>query len=227
MARATRVFEQQADTYSGTRAKLIPRIDHFYGMFPEAIALVEPAPADRPLRVLDLGAGTGMCSAVVASAFPEAELTLVDISPRMLEQAREALGDRVKVMAADLYERIPEGPWDAVISALAIHHLTDPGKRKVYEATFRELNPGGVFVNFEHVQGETPLLQEHYAGWHRRQAFEKGLTDSEWADTVERMSHDHLAPLSTQLGWLGGIGFVDVDCLLKDHGFAILFGRKP
>ena len=168
-----------------------------------------------------------MLSAVVAESFPDARFTLFDYSPRMLEQAGEILGDRAEVKVGDMYEGIPAGPWDAVISALAIHHMTDEGKRSVYEAVFDELESGGIFVNAEHILGETQELQEHYAEWHRLQAFEKGLTEAEWTDTVERMSHDHLTPLSTQLGWLGEIGFTDVDCLLKDHGFAVIFGRKP
>lgn len=229
MARATSVFDKQAATYKGPREKLVPQLERFYGMVPEAVRLVEPAndAGSRPLRILDLGAGTGMLSAVVASAFPEAGFTLFDVSPRMLDQAKETIDGKVEVETGDMYEGIPAGPWDAVISALAIHHMTDQGKRSVYESVFRELRSGGVFVNAEHVLGETPAVQEHYAEWHRKQAFEKGLTDEEWADTVERMSHDHLTPLSTQLSWLAEIGFTDVDCMFKDHGFAVFMGRKP
>ncbi|HRV60178.1 MAG: class I SAM-dependent methyltransferase [Solirubrobacterales bacterium] len=228
MAKATSVFEKQAATYRGPREKLVPQMDRFYGMVPEAVRLASAAAGsgEGPLRVLDLGAGTGMLSAVVSESFPSASFTLFDFSPRMLEQARELLGEGSVVVSGDMYEGIPAGPWDAVISALAIHHMTDEGKRSVYESAFRELGPGGVFVNAEHVLGETPALQEHYARWHRWQAYEKGLTDAEWADTVERMSHDHLTPLSTQLGWLREIGFTDVDCLWKDHGFAVFFGRR-
>lgn len=229
MARATSVFDRQAATYRGPREKLIPQLDRFYGMVPEAVGLAgqNPGRPDAQMRVLDLGAGTGMLSAVVGSAFPAAELTLFDFSPRMLEQAHDLLGDRISTVTGDMYEGIPAGPWDAVISALAIHHMTDEGKLDVYNRAFRELRPDGIFVNAEHVLAETPDLQEHYAEWHRTQAFEKGLTEAEWIDTVERMSHDHLTPLSTQIAWLEEIGFTDVDCLFKDHGFAVIFGRKP
>lgn len=223
MARATSVFDDQAATYRGPREKLIPQMDRFYGSVPEAVGLVG---REGPLRILDLGAGTGMLSAVVAESFPEARFTLFDFSPKMLEQARDLLGDRAEVMTGDMYQGIPEGPWDAVISALAIHHMTDEGKRTVYEAVFDNLRPGGIFVNAEHVLGETPAMQDYYAEWHRWQAFEKGLTEAEWKDTVERMSHDHLTPLSTQLEWLSEIGFTHVDVLLKDHGFAVFTGRR-
>ena len=89
-----------------------------------------------------------------------------------------------------------------MISALAIPPPDRRGKAVGLRGGFRELRPGGIFVNAEHVLGETPAPATALRKWHRRQAFEKGLTESEWADTVERMSHDHLTPLSTQLGWL-------------------------
>ena len=229
MARATSVFDQQAATYAGPRQKLIPQMERFYGAVTEAVGMFEPPPGDdaAPLRILDLGAGTGLLAATVSGSFPDASFTLFDFSPRMLEQARENLDVEVAIEVGDMYEAIPDGPWDAVVSALAIHHMTDDGKRSVYESTFAGLRPGGVFVNAEHVLGETPALQDHYAEWHRWQAFEKGLTDAEWVDTVERMSHDHLTPLSVQLDWLREIGFEDVDCLFKDHGFAVFCGRRP
>ena len=223
MAQATSVFDDQAATYRGPREKLIPQMDRFYGSVPEAVGLVG---REGPLRILDLGAGTGMLSAVVAESFPEARFTLFDSSPRMLEQARDLLGEKAEVVTGDMYQGIPEGPWDAVISALAIHHMTDEGKKSVYEAVFSGLRPGGIFVNAEHVLGETPAMQDYYAEWHRWQAFEKGLNEAEWKETVERMSHDHLTPLSTQLEWLSEIGFTHVDVLLKDHGFAVFTGRR-
>ena len=50
----------------------------------------------------------------------------------MLEQARARIGDRARYVVADLGDPLPAGPWDAVVSALAIHHLDDPGKRALF-----------------------------------------------------------------------------------------------
>ena len=222
MAKATSVFNAHAAHYDEARRGLIVPFDLFYGTALEAIELAGP----EPKRVLDLGAGTGMLSAFVLDAYPSAELTLFDAAPLMLDKAKESLGDRVEVVVGDMYTEIPEGPWDAVVSALAIHHMTDEGKQFVYAAAREQLRPGGVFVNAEHVLGPTPAMDAEYRRWHELNARRLGIDDLGWERAEERMTHDHLSPLSDQLGWLEEAGFEDVDCLFKQYGFAVLCGRR-
>jgi ubiquinone/menaquinone biosynthesis C-methylase UbiE len=59
-----------------------------------------------PRRVLDLGTGTGSVALVVAERFPKAEVVGVDVSERMIEQARRKAADRVRFETADA-ERLP------------------------------------------------------------------------------------------------------------------------
>jgi SAM-dependent methyltransferase len=73
-----------------------------------------------PRQVLDLGTGTGKAARVVARRFPEAEVTGVDLSPAMIEQARrllpEELADRVRFDVADA-AALPfqDGAYDLVV----------------------------------------------------------------------------------------------------------------
>ena len=120
-------FDRWVDTYDADRRVLIPCFDAFYGTAAEAAALDRPSGA----RVLDLGAGTGLLSSVLAGSLPDATFVLLDEAPAMLDRAVERLaplGDRVRTVVADLREPLPEGPFDVVASALAIHHLDDAGK---------------------------------------------------------------------------------------------------
>ncbi len=221
-ANAPTMFDAQADGYEAQRRRLIPPYDDFYGTAVDALDL-----ASRPLhRVLDLGAGTGLLARRVVAAHPHARVTLVDGAPRMLTEARGALGDAVDYVTADLGDPLPAGEWDAVVSALAIHHLGDAAKRDLFARVHEALMPGGMFVNAEQVAGPTGLFDDHYAEWHGRRARELGATEEVWAASAERKRMDRCASVEAQLGWLRDAGFADADCLFKDRCFAVLVARR-
>jgi tRNA (cmo5U34)-methyltransferase len=218
---APAVFDAQAAGYEAPRRRVVPPFDAFYGTAVGALAML----GRPPRRVLDLGAGTGLLAARVAAAHPDAELVLVDGAPAMLEQARERLGDRATLHVADLRDPLPAGPFDAVVSALAIHHLDDAANRDLFARVRALLGPGGMFVNAEQVSGPTPCFDARYRAWHEAAAREAGATPQEWADSVERMRHDRCADAEAQLAWLREAGFDAADCLFKDHCFAVLAAR--
>jgi tRNA (cmo5U34)-methyltransferase len=219
---ATAIFERHAADYDALRRRLVPAFDTFYRTAVSALEL-----AGRPLaRVLDLGAGTGLLSQRVLSAYPTAELTLLDAAPAMLERARGRLGERVRYLVADLDGELPPGPWDAIVSALAIHHLDDGGKRRLSARAHAVLSPGGVFVNAEQVGAPTALFDDRYRAWHRAQALAQGASEQEWAEAEERMRLDRWATVERQLAWLREAGFADADCLYKDHRLAVIIARR-
>jgi tRNA (cmo5U34)-methyltransferase len=222
-AATTAAFGAHAEHYDAQRRRLIPPFDAFYGNAVDALRVIPGGPK----RVLDLGAGTGMLSAYVAEAFPDAELTLVDGSPDMLDQARTLLGDDVTTVVADLADPLPAGPYCAVVSALAIHHLDDDLKQALFARAFDALAPGGLFVNAEQIAAPTPWLAERFAAWHEGSARAAGSSDEEWAAAEQRMRFDRLSPLEPQLTWLREAGFDDVTTLMQDHCFAVIFGRRP
>jgi tRNA (cmo5U34)-methyltransferase len=62
-------------------------------------------------------------------------------------------------LAESLAER---GPFDAVVSALAIHHLEDARKRELFTEVHRLLVPGGIFANLDLVRSATAQLHERF-----------------------------------------------------------------
>lgn len=222
-ADAPTMFDAQAAGYEAQRRRLIPPYDAFYGTAVAALGL-----ASRPVRrVLDLGAGTGLLARQVAVAHPEAALTLVDGAPAMLAQARDLLGDEATYLTANLADPLPHGgPWDAVVSALAIHHLDDAGKAGPFRRIHADLAPGGVFVNAEQVAGPTALFDDLYSAWHESRSLALGTSREGWAGAEERMRMDRCASVERQITWLREAGFADADCLFKDHRFAVLVARR-
>jgi tRNA (cmo5U34)-methyltransferase len=217
------VFAAHAADYDAQRRRLVPCFDELYGTAVELIGL-----RGGPVRrVLDLGAGTGLLSAVVLARHPDAELVLVDGAGEMLEQARERLPARSSTMVlADLREALPEGPFDAVVSALAIHHLEDPDKRDLLARVRRALRPGGVFVNAEHVTGPGRWLADTYRSMWRDACRAAGASEQEIADAEGRMRSDRCVDVTTQLAWMGDAGLHDCDCFFKQLHFAVLAGWR-
>lgn len=109
--------------------------------------------------MLELGIGTGETARRVRAAHPDARLTAIDSSTEMLERARSAFHDG-DLRVARLEDALPEGPFDLVYSALAVHHLDDVGKRDLFRRVAAVLRPGGVFVLADVVVPDDPEDQQ-------------------------------------------------------------------
>lgn len=168
-------------------------------------------------RVLDLGCGDGEVIGRIAQDVPGLEAVACDFSPEMLERARARFEDTsIRVVEHDMDEPIPAdwGTFDAVVSAFAIHHVVDERKKTLYRDVFERLNPGGAFLNLEHVDSPTPELHE---------GFLVAL-----GQTIEHDDPSNkLVAVDVQLQWLRDLGFQQVDCHWKWREMALLAGVKP
>jgi len=83
--------------------------------------------------VLELGIGTGETARRVLARHPEAKLIGIDGSPGMVAIARDTLpAHRVSVLVGALEDPLPEGPFDLVVSALAVPHLQADSKADLF-----------------------------------------------------------------------------------------------
>jgi tRNA (cmo5U34)-methyltransferase len=172
---------------------------------------------DRMDRFLDIGSGAGRLLSLVKSNRPTASCVALDFSPAMLEELRThfATDKNIEIVAHDLSDPLPNlGRFDAAVSSFAIHHLTHERKRILYSEIFALLNPGGVFLNLEHVASPSPKLHRQF------------LATMDLTPETEDPSNK-LLDLEVQLAWLGQIGFTDVDCHWKWRELALLAGAKP
>jgi ubiquinone/menaquinone biosynthesis C-methylase UbiE len=109
-----------------------------------AQAIRENTPLDRTLRVIDLGAGTGLLGLALADEV--GELILAEPSAGMLEVAMEKLAASPKPNVAPLHfdllaDEPPGEPFDLAISLLVLHHLADTAA--ALAAVRRLLRPSG------------------------------------------------------------------------------------
>ena len=140
-SRSCETFDAQAATYDTGMAG-----EHARKLYPHMLAEVMRAVTDHPEpRLLDLGCGTGALGELVLSKLPDAQLTCVDLSPRMVEVARTRLGDRADILLADA-ERLPfhDASFDVVWCNDSFHHYPDP-ERAAFQA-WRVLASGGTFI---------------------------------------------------------------------------------
>lgn len=219
------LFDEAAQGYDRSRRQLVPPFDDFYRAAVESI----PYEADAAIRVLDLGAGTGLLSALVARAFPRARLTLVDVSPQMLAVARRRFTDeleRFEFRVLDYATNPLPGEYEVVVSALSIHHLDGTEKSELFRKVYGVLSDGGVFVNADQVLGPTSEIEARYREVWLRQVRKRGIGEEDLAAALARMEEDKLSTLDEQKAWLAEAGFQQVDCPYKNYSFAVYGGCK-
>jgi tRNA (cmo5U34)-methyltransferase len=221
-------FGTAAWDYDRSRRQLVPGFDEFYGALLESV----PFAKERKIEVLDLGAGTGLLSAMVAEMFPRSRVTLVDLSVEMLRVARRRFArepGRFEYRTMD-YARKPlpsrDGGYDLIVSALSIHHLLHGDKRELFGKVRRSLVAGGYFVNADQVAGDTPEEEAHFGDWWLARVREAGVPEQDLDAALLRMRADKNATLNAQLAWLREAGFEGVDCRYRDHRFVVYGGKK-
>ena len=192
-------FHFDPDTYLDLMRAEVPA----YERLQEAIAAACEGLAVR--SVLDLGTGTGETLLRVLHRHPGAGAVGIDESEGMLGVATSRLKGRgVQLRVADLAEPLPPGPFDLVVSALAVHHLDGPAKAALFIRVAGVLRPGGRFVLGDVI---VPL---------------------DLADAVTPVTDgfDRPSPLADQLAWLGEAGF-DARTVWAERDLVVVRADRP
>lgn len=231
------VFAETKEFDSNIR-QLLP----YYDEMLDAIAQCLPENSDR---ILELGCGTGELTLKVLKQCPKAQVVAVDYSPRMINFIRQKLENmgeshRVKTLQLDFGAwandeadtDIGNNSFEAVVSSLAIHHLSDTMKEKLFQKIARSLKPNGKFWNADPLLPEFPELSEVYQSSRERWAQKQGL-DLEAvrnkigkSDTQGYSSQDQLATLNAHLQMLQQAGFSKTAIIWKYYNIAVFGGLQ-
>jgi tRNA (cmo5U34)-methyltransferase len=190
-------FHFDPATYLETIRAEVPAYDELQDAVAEATVGI------RAERLLELGVGTGQTSKRVLDLHPEAELVGIDESAEMLVAAS------ADVAAADLrvsrlQDSLPEGSFDLVVSALAVHHLDGASKADLFARVADRLRPGGRFVLGDVVVPDNP------------------------ADVVTPIDgvYDQPSTVHDQLRWLAAAG-LDAEVVWARQDLVVIIADSP
>ncbi|MEM7741963.1 MAG: methyltransferase domain-containing protein [Pseudomonadota bacterium] len=131
-------------------------------------------PQKQPLRILDIGCGTGEQTLAFKRSFPEAEVHGLDTSAPFVRYAHawaesegvEIIFHQANAQATDF----PDGYFDLIVSHIVFHETSHKVLPEVMKEAYRLLAPGGVFLNLDvpYQPEATPLLKQVTNHWQVR-----------------------------------------------------------
>ncbi len=219
-------FEDEANEFDSLILKLIP----YYREMVTSLVTVIPFDTSKPIKVLDLGCGTGNVSKAVKERFPKSRITCIDLAENMIEMARSKLSryNDIKYQRGDFRELEFEKGYDVVVSSLALHHLPrDEEKKEIYSRIYDTLRKGGVFYNSDIVLGSSNYLNNLYMEkWKDFMLKNLSLDEIEEKWIPKHREEDFPVCLLDHLDWLCNTGFKDLDVVWKYSEFAVFGGCK-
>lgn len=173
-----------------------------------------------PIRVLDLGCGTGFEVAHIFDKAPQAHITCMDMSANMLELLRQKYAQHVEqiecVQGSYVTEPFALNAYNYAISVMTIHHLLEDAKRELYRKIRNALKDGGLYIEGDYVEDEVEeqkLLKEYH------EAMKKAAPDQLYHIDIP-FTVQHQERLFTEAG------FVEVNTMYHEGSRAIFVVRR-
>lgn len=148
-------FDRYAGDYADQHAASIRMSgetpDFFANYKIEDVARTLAETGRRPSRILDFGAGIGNSLGPMRTAFPEAEIVLLDPSAQSLEMAAERFPGQARFVPFDgTTIPFPDGQFDLVFVACVFHHIPEQLHLGLLSEIGRVLAADGSLFLFEH-----------------------------------------------------------------------------
>lgn len=217
-------FNLIADEYDSNRRKFIPCFDDFYKNTTDFICSnIKP-----PKKVIDLGAGTGLLTYYWYQKYSNCKYVLVDIADEMLDIARKRFNglENVSYKSLNYIDGLPDNDFDAVISALSIHHLENEDKIKLFSEIYSFLPDRGLFVNYDQFCAGQPDMNVWFDKYWENQLGLSGLTDKDVELWKERRKLDRECSVEQEVELLKNSGFKIVKCIYSSQKFSVIAAIK-
>ena len=228
-------YEQFADRYA---ARAETKAHNAYYERPATLSLL---PDVQGMRVLDAGCGPGIYAGWLLDR--GAEVVACDVTPDFCEITRRRVGDRAKVLLANLEEPLDfasDASFDLVLCALVLDYIEDWAP--VFGEFHRVLRPGGWLVfSCGHP------ASDFYKWWNEGNYFHTEIFEMTWrgfgAPFIQVRAYRR--PLDAVLNPMTGAGFTldailepqpteefkeaepeDYEKLMREPGFLCVRARK-
>lgn len=150
-------WDQQAEEHGTADTATAP--DHWYRVNVEIKRIIEIMGVANPEAVLDVGCGNGFSTIMMAKAFPTTMFIGVDLSEKMIEEAKKAaagvnnvsffVGD---VLSISRHQNLQQLAFDMVISTRCLINLANWDEQKLAILQMRKLlTPKGALVLVENI----------------------------------------------------------------------------
>ena len=168
---------------------------------------------NKPIKILDVGCGTGIELDNIWQSAPNAQIICVDLSRGMLELLLKNHVERraqIKVVQASYVTwNYPVAAFDLAISSATMHHFWEAEKVAIYRKILGSLKSGGAYIESDFIVGK--LHAEQY-----RKRYEVFTANLGRVPEAGEFHIDIPLSLDTQVRLLSDAGFREVEVLDDD-----------
>lgn len=169
-------------------------------------------------QLLDLGCGTGLELENVFKAFPNIQVTGIDLTQSMLDKLQDKYnGKSLQLICGSYFDvELATESFDCAISFQTMHHFSHKAKIGLYKKIFKTLKPKGTYIECDYMV-ETQEEEDYF--YREYQRFMKDMDVSKG----EFYHYDTPCTLDNQIKMLKEAGFIKVEKVFKmDHTAMIL-----
>jgi len=218
-------FSQMAERYDERRKMLIPCFDDYYGL---SVSFLKKTRNDID-KILDLGAGTGLLTKRLYDEYPNANYTLVDISDKMLEVARQRFSglENFNYLILDYSTDLPHEKFDIIASALSFHHIENEDKLSLYSNIYKKIEDNGCLLNLDIFNASSEEMNERYNNYWYEFINASGIITLENKELWNKSREfDKENTIDETKHLLTKVGFRNVECIYNYLKFGVIYAEK-
>jgi tRNA (cmo5U34)-methyltransferase len=223
-------FNSLVSRYSDIHAGQNTAVDSAFiaELIAQVAANVNPAAGE----ILDIGCGAGNYAIRIAGCLDDTNVTLIDLSEKMLDKAAERLSKITKGKITSIRDDIrntdlPENQFDIVVAGTSLHHLREEIEwNRVFKNVYNSMKEGGSFWISDLIVHEDERV--HNVLWSEFSDFLLRQGGNELRDYVFEQIEIEDTPrsLDFQIALLRTAGFRNIEILHKNLVFAAFGGIR-